>query len=141
MASISKLRLACVTRAQTVADGRRMIDFVLEGGAPHASGALRAQFLGGGAARIEAFDCIRAPRNQLRIMVAPAANAAERFLWSLIEGAVIEVALAVEDNTGDGRERGYQLPFPILAVDQAIRLGEGFAPRANRAVQANSSIV
>ena len=141
MASISNLRLACVTRAQTVADGRRMIDFVLEGGAPRASGALRAQFLGGGAAHIEAFDCIRAPRNQLRIMVAPAASAAERFLWSLIEGAIIEVALIVERCGTTGPDDAHTLPFPILAVDQAIRLGEGFAPRANRAVQANSSIV
>ena len=118
-----------------------MIDFVVDGGLPEVSMAVRAQIAiaNGDAARSHIFECIPAPRNQFRVTVALADDEDRRFMWSLVEGAVLQVSMASTMRRDCESHR--KPPFSFLAANGAILLEAGPARPSNHAVQANSSTI
>ncbi len=142
-------RQAVVTRAQTIARGLRMIDLALEGRlptlSPHSSAEIAVPT--GDTAATRTFDCIPAPNGQIRVTVGSGNDEGLRFMWSLVEGAVVRMSVAGTRAAGaTGLERpqpGAKSSFsiPILAVNDAIILGENGGAATHRAVVANSSVV
>ena len=149
MAGGTNWRYACVTRAQTIASGMRMIDLAIEGPLPRIAPRSSADFAVAicGVPAIRAFDCIPAPNGRIRVTIGSGDDDGLRFMWSLVEGAVVRMTVPktrFEHDTADrtGLSRFGATPpiaFAILAVDDAIVLGEGAT--SNRPIVANSSIV
>jgi hypothetical protein len=146
MAGGKDWRYACVTRAQTIARGTRMIDLAVEGrlhGIPSRSRAHFAVIIGGRQA-VRSYDCIAAPNGLVRAVLEAGADDGLRFMWSLVEGAVLRMALPQMRPASDAcipPETKARYPFPILAVNDAIILGKGGGNGAIRTIVANSSIV
>ncbi|MEX0956869.1 MAG: hypothetical protein WDZ83_16860 [Rhizobiaceae bacterium] len=151
MAGSTNWRYACVTRAQTIASGMRMIDLAMDGPLPRMAPRSITDFAVAicGVPAIRAFDCIPAPNGRIRVTVGSVEDDGLRFMWSLVEGAVVRMTVP---KTRFERDRaappGFSrhgtlspIAFAILAVNDAIILGEGSGAAPNRPIVANSSIV
>lgn len=151
MAGGATWRYACVTRAQTIAGGVRMIDLAMEGPLPRMAPRSSVDFAVAicGVPAIRAFDCIPAPNGRIRVTVESGDDDGLRFMWSLVEGAVVRMTAPTARLESmmamrAGRPRiGATSPaaFPILAVNDAIVLSEVGDDTHNRPIVANSSIV
>ena len=151
MAEGTNWRYACVTRAQTIARGMRMIDLAIEGPLPRIAPRSSADFAVAicGVPAIRAFDCIPAPNGRIRVTIGSGDDDGLRFMWSLVEGAVVRMTVPktrLERDMGDRTRLSRSgatspIAFAILAVDDAIVLGEGGGAASNRPIVANSSIV
>lgn len=125
-------RYACVTRAQTVARGMRVIDLAIEGPPPRLGTGSRARFAVavGGAPAIRTFDCIPAPNGRIRVTVHSPDEGEEglRFMWSLIEGAIIRMTIpefASKPRTEAAAGAAHFLPRTILSAADPIIIGRG----------------
>jgi hypothetical protein len=151
MAGSSNWRYACVTRAQTVASGMRMIDLAIEGPPPRIAPRSSADFAVAicGVPAIRAFACIPAPNGRIRVTVDSGDDDGLRFMWSLVEGAVVRMTVPktpperiATAGTGISRPAAMSpIAFPFLAVEDAIVLGDGSGATSNGPIVANSSIV
>lgn len=144
-------RYACVTRAQTIASGVRMIDLAMEGSLPRIAPRSSVDFAVAicGVPAIRAFDCIPAPNGRIRVTVGSGDDDGLRFMWSLVEGAVVRMTvpktrLESKTSTRAGLSRSgatFPAAFSILAINDAIVLSEDGDATLNRPIVANSSIV
>jgi len=142
-------RYAVVTRAQTIARGTRMIDLALEGRlpkiAPHSRTDIAIAI--GDASVTRTFDCIPAPNGQIRVTVGSGDDKGLRFMWSLVEGAVVRMTVpesrlahAAGLEFGQTSDQSH-FRFPILAVEDAIILVKDSGEAATHGVAAYSSVI
>jgi vanillate O-demethylase ferredoxin subunit len=103
-------RRACVTRAQTIARGVRIIDLAVDGRLPRIAPGGFADFMvaQGGAPAVRSFDCIPAPHGRVRITIGTPDHDDDglRFMWSLVEGAAVRMRVCEETaRAGRGANR------------------------------------
>lgn len=87
-------RMACVTRARTVAAGVRFIEFALSGAPVALETGATADLVVGPRGGVHTFACLPAEPGSLRILVPRASTAAARFMWALVEGAHVRARLS-----------------------------------------------
>ena len=134
-------RSACVTRAQTIADGTRMIDLVVEGRAPQLTPGCRADLVVAisGTPAIRTFRCIPAPDGRIRLIVEAADCDGRRFMWSLIEGATVRLSLAGDRQVEAGVSR--HRPVPSHTERSTARSANEEPEPGAQPVVANSSVI
>jgi hypothetical protein len=120
-------RLACVTRARTVAGGVRFIEFAVSGAAFgfEAGSTVEVLVESGGISSIHAYACLPAGPNMLRLLVPRGRSSADaRFMWALIEGARVRLRIPAQANTDLRRTQ----PPELRGVPVSIVLAAGCAP-------------
>ncbi len=90
----SDWRMACVTRARTVAGGVRFVEFALSGAPVALETGATVDIVVGPRGAMHTFACLPAEPGSLRVLVPRGATAASRFMWALVEGAHIRGRLS-----------------------------------------------
>ncbi len=103
-------RMACVTRARTVAGGVRFVEFALSGAPILLEAGATVDIVIGPRGAIHTFACLPAEPGSLRVLVPRGATAAARFMWALVEGAHMR-----------GRLSGPGQPEPVRGRAPAVR--------------------
>ncbi len=103
-------RMACVTRARTVAGGVRFVEFALSGAPVALEVGATVDIVIGPRGAIHTFACLPAEPGSLRVLVPRSATAAARFMWALVEGAHMR-----------GRLSGLSQPEPVRRHAPAVR--------------------
>lgn len=132
-------RMACVTRARTVAAGVRFVEFALSGAPVAPEPGATVDIVAGPRGAIQTFACLPAEPGSLRILVPRGDTAAARFMWALVEGAHVRGRLSghIEPRPADRRVPAIRgVPAVRLAVDAAPRRGEAGAAGASPAAGA-----
>ncbi len=80
-------RMACVTRARTVAAGVRFVEFALSGAPVALEAGATVDLVVGPRGAVHVFACLPAEPGSLRVLVPRGHTAASRFMWALVEGA------------------------------------------------------
>lgn len=87
-------RMACVTRARTVAGGVRFVEFALSGAPVALEAGATVDIIVGPRGAVHTFACLPAEPGSLRVLVPRGASTAARFMWALVEGANIRGRLS-----------------------------------------------
>lgn len=87
-------RMACVTRARTIAAGVRFVEFALSGAPAAPEPGATVDIVAGQHGAIHTFACLPAEPGSLRVLVPRGDTAAARFMWALVEGAQVRGRLS-----------------------------------------------
>lgn len=135
-------RNACVVRAQTIADGLRMVEFAVEGGlAPFGQGArTRIRAVQPGLEAICAHACVYAGEGRMRVLVAGSeGGAGARFMWSLVEGACVRLTAPTAPELTQIDRQGMRLGFTGIRLHLGgIVREQDLGGRARPAANGNS---
>lgn len=96
-------RMACVTRARTVAGGVRFVEFALSGSPVALGPGATVDIVVGAPGAVRTFACLPAEPGTLRILVPRDDSAASRFMWALVEGAHVRGRLSAREPRPAGR--------------------------------------
>lgn len=118
-------RMACVTRARTVAAGVRFIEFALSGAPVALEAGATVDIVVGPRGAVHTFACLPAEPGSLRILVPRGDTAAARFMWALVEGAHVRGRLPVS-----ARPQPPGRGAPAMRGLSTVRLAVAAAPVA-----------
>lgn len=127
---------ACVTRAQTIADGVRLIEIAVEGRvAPFEPGShTEVEVWIDGAPAIRSYTCIPAAPGRLRLAVRQHAQSrgGSRFMWSLIEGSPLRVTVPENRFELSWRAPAYLLVAGGIGITPIYGMARALAQRGAR---------
>lgn len=122
-------RMACVTRARTVAGGVRFVEFALSGAPVALETGATVDIIVGPRGAVHTFACLPAEPGSLRVLVPRGATTAARFMWALVEGANIKGRLSDLGGTEPLRRRK-----PVVRGVATVRMvieGKAWSPMAD----------
>ena len=127
----SDWRMACVTRARTVAGGVRFVEFALSGAPVALETGATVDIVVGPRGAMHTFACLPTEPGSLRVLVPRGATAASRFMWALVEGAHIRGRLS--DLGGTEPLRRHKPAVRGLSTVRMVIAGQASPAAADRA--------
>ncbi|MXN67176.1 2Fe-2S iron-sulfur cluster binding domain-containing protein [Stappia sp. GBMRC 2046] len=127
-------RGAVVTRAQSIADGIRLIEFAVEGGLPpfEPGSHVSVEVMIEGAPAIRSYTCVSSDAGHIRLAVKRHENSrgGSRFMWTLVEGARLRITLPENRFALSWRASSYLLLAGGIGITPIYGMAKALSVRA-----------